>query len=65
MKTLDGLLRAMEKMYEPQEKTFEITRIIYNLQETCPIHHVGSKNLKLQRYVCPICSLSLTKTLRQ
>lgn len=64
MPTLDNLLKAMEKMHEPQEEAFEMARVIYNLQETCPIHHVGVKDLELQKYVCPICNLALTKTLR-
>ena len=64
MPSLDDLLKEMEKMWEPQEEEFEITRVLYSLQETCPVHQVGAKDLKLQRYVCPICNIALAKTPR-
>ena len=56
------LSKAMEDEWEELEEEFEWTRILYNLQQTCPIHQVGMKNLKLQRYTCPFCNLILEKT---
>jgi len=58
------LLKAMEAEYEEQEEEFESTKLFYNLQQTCPTHQVGEKNLELQRYTCPTCNQVLDKTLK-
>lgn len=59
---MQELLKAMEDEWEELEEKFEWTRILYNLQQTCPIHEVGMKNLELQRYTCPTCNKVLEKS---
>lgn len=34
--------------------TFEWTKSLYDLQKNCPVHKVGTPDMELQRYVCPI-----------
>lgn len=62
MFNINDLLKAMENAYKKEEETFEWTKILYALQETCSIHKVGAKNLKLLSYVCPVCDKILDKT---
>lgn len=64
MPTLDELLKAMEKMYEPQEEAWAFAQFLFYFQEICPVHQVGARDLELQRYVCPVCRTVLARTQR-
>ncbi len=55
------LLRAIEQMYEPVEEEWEWTRLLFDLEMTCPTHYVGERNLTLMRYTCPYCKVALKK----
>lgn len=59
--TLEDFKRAIEKMWEEKEAEFAMTKILLNLQETCPIHGCGERDFELMRYKCPICGLLLDK----
>ena len=52
----------MEDMWIPQENDFAMTKVLFKLEETCPIHGCGAKDLKTLRYVCPVCGQQLKKT---
>ncbi len=61
MLNIKDLLKAMDDMWEESEIEFDWTKSFYNLQKTCSVHHVGMKNLELQRYTCPRCNRILEK----
>ena len=56
-----GLLRAMEKMWEPLEEEWAFTELLYKLEETCLKHRVGERDLAVMRYKCPVCKKVLKK----
>lgn len=59
--TIEEILRAMEKMWEPKEEEFAMMKILLNLQETYPIHGCGERDFELMRYKCPTCGLVLDR----
>lgn len=59
---LKQIQKAMEDMWIPQEEKFEMTKVLFSLETTCPIHSCGTKDFKTLCYVCPVCGIQLNKT---
>lgn len=58
---IKDLLKAMEKMWGPLEEKWALTELLYNLEDTCPKHNVGERDLTLMRYKCSVCNRVLDK----
>lgn len=61
---ISGLLKAMEDVDRKKDEKFCFTESLFDLQKTCPIHHVGYKDIFAQRYTCPTCGIYLAKKLK-
>ncbi len=64
MITLEEILKAMEKMWEPKEEEFRMAELLLNLPVACPDpNHIASeRDFDLMRWKCCTCEKVLEPT---